>query len=235
MAGCSTRVVQRLKNFNRRNCGVRVNDARVLVADKQSWRRSPSESRWMTPARYAGAWPYNDWCTRHASLYVTRCSWRSTGVMWSRRLAPLMRPAAAAFCTDWTSPHETVRHTTWHKGNNKCVMWHDIYCNGPSAQSLGDRTSACFYSPLSKMGDSACQAHSVRPKLHYADTGYGPHAPTDKNLPHPNILTCRDVGLALRCDKFIVELLWACPLVVSVGGVVQHVRIAGVRVVEFEP
>jgi len=30
--------------------------------------------------------------------------------------------------------------------------------------------------------------------------------------------------LALRCGKFVVELLWACPLVVSVGGVVQHVR-----------
>jgi len=31
-------------------------------------------------------------------------------------------------------------------------------------------------------------------------------------------------ALALRCGKFVVELLWACPLVVSV---------AGVRVVEF--
>ena len=31
-------------------------------------------------------------------------------------------------------------------------------------------------------------------------------------------------ALALRCGKFVVELLWARPLVVSVGGVVQHVR-----------
>ena len=31
----------------------------------------------------------------------------------------------------------------------------------------------------------------------------------------------------------VVELLWARPLVVSVDGVVQHVGIAGVRVVEF--
>jgi len=70
---------------------------------------------------------------------------------------------------------------------------------------------------------------SVRAKLHYTDTGYEHHQrtpPTDKNLPHLNILTCRDVAwtLALRCDKFVVELLWACPLVASV---------AGVRVVEF--
>jgi len=66
-------------------------------------------------------------------------------------------------------------------------------------------------------------------------------------LPHPNIMTCRDVScwaLALRCGKFVemyhvglwhcdvanllynnfAELLWACPLVVSVGGIVQHVR-----------
>jgi len=34
----------------------------------------------------------------------------------------------------------------------------------------------------------------------------------------------------MRCGKFVVELLWACPFVVSVGGVV-----AGVRVVEFGP
>jgi len=31
-------------------------------------------------------------------------------------------------------------------------------------------------------------------------------------------------ALALPCGKFVVELLWARPLVVSVGGVVQHVR-----------
>jgi len=30
--------------------------------------------------------------------------------------------------------------------------------------------------------------------------------------------------LALRCGKFVVELLWARPFVVSAGGVVQHVR-----------
>jgi len=31
----------------------------------------------------------------------SQCSWHSTGVMWSRRLAPVMR-RAAAFCSDWT-------------------------------------------------------------------------------------------------------------------------------------
>jgi len=39
---------------------------------------------------------------------------------------------------------------------------------------------------------------TVRAKLHYTDNGYEYHQrtpPTDKNLPYPNILTCRDVGL----------------------------------------
>jgi len=48
--------------------------------------------------------------------------------------------------------------------------------------------------------------------------------PTDKNLPHPNILTCRDVGL-WHCD--VANLLYeSCRIVVSlpVGSVVQHVR-----------
>jgi len=53
---------------------------------------------------------------------------------------------------------------------------------------------------------------------------------TDKNWPHPNILTCR--ALALRCGKFVVqqvvELLWARPLVV-----LYNMSVAGVRVVEF--
>ena len=52
-------------------------------------------------------WPHNAWRTWQASLNSTRrrtgsqCSWHSTGVMWSRRLAPVMR-RAAAFCSNWT-------------------------------------------------------------------------------------------------------------------------------------
>jgi len=45
-------------------------------------------------------------------------------------------------------------------------------------------------------------ATKVRAKLHYTDTGYEHQLRTpltDKNLPHPNILTCRDVGL-WHCD-----------------------------------
>ena len=52
-------------------------------------------------------------------------------------------------------------------------------------------------------------------------------------MPEPNISTCQDVG-NLGCGYFlsvggefvvqVVELLRARPLVVSVGGVVQHVR-----------
>ena len=53
------------------------------------------------------------------------------------------------------------------------------------------------------------------------------HAPTDKNLPHPNILTCRDVANLLQnCCKLV---RWCCPLVVL------YMSVAGVRVVEFGP
>jgi len=37
-------------------------------------------------------------------------------------------------------------------------------------------------------------------------------------------------ALALRYGKFVVELLWACPLVV-----LYNMSLAGVRVVEFGP
>ena len=65
--------------------------------------------------------------------------------------------------------------------------------------------------------------------------------PTDKNLPHPNILTCRDVGL-WHCDEanfcpLMVNLLYkSCRIVVnlSVGGVVQHVRSRCPCIVEFD-
>ena len=46
--------------------------------------------------------------------------------------------------------------------------------------------------------------------------------PTDKNLPHHNILACRDVGL-WHCD-----VANFCPLVV-----LYNMSVAGVRVVEF--
>jgi len=46
--------------------------------------------------------------------------------------------------------------------------------------------------------------------------------PTDKNFPHPNILTCRDVGL-WHCDVANI-----CPLVM-----LYNMSVAGVRVVEF--
>jgi len=45
---------------------------------------------------------------------------------------------------------------------------------------------------------------------------------TNENLPHPNILTCRDVGL-WHCD-----VANFCPLVV-----LYNASVAGVRVVEF--
>ena len=63
------------------------------------------------------------------------------------------------------------------------------------------------------------------------------HQPTDKNLPHHNILTCRDVEL-WHCDvanllynklRNCCELVrWWCPLVV-----LYNMSVAGVHVVEF--
>ena len=78
-------------------------------------------------------------------------------------------------------------------------------------------------------------------ELHYTDTGYEHHQRTSSqqfyNLLYNKFTTNRrkfatsqhlDMSrcwaLSLRCGKFVVELLWARPLVVSVGGVVQHVR-----------
>ena len=51
--------------------------------------------------------PHTAWRTKQASFELhsplnrSQCSWHSTGVMWSRRLAPVTR-RAAAFCSDWT-------------------------------------------------------------------------------------------------------------------------------------
>ena len=52
-----------------------------------------------------------------------------------------------------------------------------------------------------------CRCCTTCDKLHYTDTGSEHRLrtpPTDKKLPHPNILTCRDVGL-WHCD--VVNLL----------------------------
>ena len=73
----------------------------VLAAAERSWQRSLSVTSWVSSAIYAGVWQAGDWCTRHATLYSTRwrtcsqCSWRSTGVIWSHRRAPVTRRAAA--------------------------------------------------------------------------------------------------------------------------------------------
>jgi len=96
-----------------------------------------------------------------------------------------------------------------------------------------------------------------RAKLHYTDTSYGHWLrtpPTDElttilqlvvqqihhqrtKISHiPTSWHVEILGSGIEMwQNFVVDLLWARPLVVSVGGVVQHVRIAGVRVVEFGP
>ena len=63
---------------------------------------------------------------------------------------------------------------------------------------------------------------NVRPHNNSATCCTTNSPPTDKNLPHPNILTCRDIGL-WHCDVAIF-----CPLVV-----LYNISVAGVRVVEF--
>ena len=90
-------------------------------------------------------------------------------------------------------------------------------------------------------------------KLHYTDTGYGHHQRTSSqqfyNLLYNKFTTngqkfatsehldmSRCWALALRCGKFVVELLRARPLVVSVVLVVLYnMSVAGVRVMEFGP
>ena len=88
--------------------------------------------------------------------------------------------------------------------------------------------------------------HRLRIVMLYNTTNGGAHnnsttwcttnsPPTDKNLPHPksqHLNMSRCWALALRCGEFVVqqvvELLWACPLVV-----LYNIYVAGVRVVEF--
>jgi len=94
---------------------------------------------------------------------------------------------------------------------------------------------------------SAC---CVSAKLHYTDTGYGHVVQRTSSQQFYNLLynkfttngqklatsehldMSRCWALALRCGKFVVqqvvELLWACPLVV-----LYNMSVAGVRVVEF--
>jgi len=88
-------------------------------------------------------------------------------------------------------------------------------------------------------------ASGLSAKLHYTDTSYGHvvkhHQRTSSqqfyNLLYNKFATshCQSNVKMLECGKFlsvggqfvvqqVVELLWARPLVVSVGGAVQHVR-----------
>jgi len=90
----------------------RQNHRQVLSTADLRRRRPLSATMLMSSVKYAGAWPDNDWCIRHTTLYSTRrqtgsqCNWTSRCEMWSHRLAPVMR-RAAAFCTDcnfWMRP-----------------------------------------------------------------------------------------------------------------------------------
>jgi len=86
-------------------CVRSMSSFRASLELDRSGRRPTSDRRRQSSARYAGAAPVSDWCTSPAILNATRwqtgsqCSCRNTGVMWSRRRAPVTR-RAAAFCTD---------------------------------------------------------------------------------------------------------------------------------------
>ena len=86
----------------------------------------------------------------------------------------------------------------------------------------------------------------LRAKLHYTDTGYEQRlrtlaTNTTNGWAHNKFTTngqkfatskhldmSRCWALALRCGKFVVELLWARPLVVSVAGVHSRCPCSGV-------
>ena len=102
----------------------------VLVADEWSWRRSPSDRNWMSPAGYVDASPDNDWCTRHASLKVTRCRTEASATCtgfcsYCATDAARTRCGHDALLQSWgvlrrhlqwlDFLHETVRHTLWQR------------------------------------------------------------------------------------------------------------------------
>ena len=61
---------------------------------------------------------------------------------------------------------------------------------------------------------------SVRAKLHYTGAGYEHRlrTPPTNTTNGQKFATSQHLDMS-RCGKFVVELLWACPLVVSVAGV----------------
>ena len=74
---------------------------RALASVERRQRRPESAISWQSSARYDGVSPRNDWKTIMASLKTTRCFTGSqckrdrTGEMWSRRVVPVNRRAAA--------------------------------------------------------------------------------------------------------------------------------------------
>ena len=74
---------------------------RALASAERRQRRPESAISWQSSARYDGVSPCNDWKTIMASLKTTRCFTGNqckrdrTGEMWSRRLVPVNRRAAA--------------------------------------------------------------------------------------------------------------------------------------------
>jgi len=123
---------------------------------------------------------------------------------------------------------------TWFHGLNCRLITGIWYWSCPLYFGLINPTQAFAPRPAR----SKCQTPMHGHRLRTCCTTNSP--PTDKNLPHHNarayISTCQDVGMwQIFVRWWQICCTTSCRIVVSlsVGGVVQHVRIAGVRVVEF--
>jgi len=133
-----------------------------------------------------------------------------------------LKPRLASFRYFWMNTDEFFfSRTAWIKRIFNCVL----FCVFTRSRVLWLRRLLCPKRVKTYMSA----------KLHYTDTGYGLVYNTtngQKFATSQHLDLSRCWALALRCGKFVVqqvvELLWACPLVV-----LYNISIVGVRVVEF--
>jgi len=147
-------------------------------------------------------------------------------------------------CTaDFTALMHDTYLCTWQ--NHSCVLISACNLTGLRIESLSAKCQTTLHGHRLRTLATDMSYNTTNERSHKflynllynKFTTNGQKFATSQNSQHLDM--SRFWALALRCGKFavqqLVELLRARPLVVSVGGVVQHVRIAGVRVVEFGP
>jgi len=178
---------------------------------------SCSKSRYLATEQWTAVRPRTCRPTSHASLmchldcdsdHLTLTKWLChTSTSLSSAGGPSQfSPLICGIASRYTSPHHRRRQrrkTFLFQRSYPDIIWHLIV----------DLAELCYLEPNSTTRTPA------------TNTGYGQHQRT-KNC-HLDMSRCW--ALALRSGKFVVELLWACPLVVSIAGV----RSRGVRLVEF--